>query len=34
MHRAGFVFYRSANGVWLIDHVPPEYLERITPDAE
>jgi putative RNA 2'-phosphotransferase len=26
MHAAGFVFYRSANGVWLIDHVPPEYL--------
>lgn len=26
MHAAGFVFYRSANGVWLIDHVPVEYL--------
>ena len=26
MHAAGFVFYRSANGVWLSDHVPPEYL--------
>jgi putative RNA 2'-phosphotransferase len=28
MHRAGFVFYRSHNGVWLTDHVPPSYLER------
>ncbi len=28
MHRAGFVFYRSDNGVWLTDHVPPAYLER------
>jgi putative RNA 2'-phosphotransferase len=27
--RAGFVFYRSANGVWLVDHVPPEYLRVI-----
>lgn len=27
MHRAGHEFYRSANGVWLVDHVPPEYLE-------
>lgn len=26
MHRAGYVFYRSANGVWLVDHVPPEYV--------
>ncbi|GII24894.1 RNA 2'-phosphotransferase [Planosporangium mesophilum] len=22
----GYPFYRSANGVWLTDHVPPEYL--------
>lgn len=22
----GHVFYRSANGVWLVDHVPPQYL--------
>ena len=28
MHRAGFVFYCSDNGVWLTDHVPPTYLER------
>ncbi len=26
MHAAGFIFYRSANGVWLTDHVPVEYL--------
>jgi putative RNA 2'-phosphotransferase len=26
MHRAGHTFYRSANGVWLTDHVPPEYI--------
>ena len=29
MHEAGCVFYRSANGVWLVDHVPPRYLRRI-----
>ncbi len=27
MQRDGFKFYRSANGVWLIDRVPVEYLE-------
>jgi putative RNA 2'-phosphotransferase len=26
MARAGFLFYCSANGVWLVDSVPPEYL--------
>ncbi|MFD9716650.1 RNA 2'-phosphotransferase [Streptomyces sp. NPDC059076] len=26
MHRAGHVFFVSANGVWLTDTVPPEYL--------
>jgi putative RNA 2'-phosphotransferase len=26
MSAAGYPFYRSANGVWLTDHVPPEYL--------
>ncbi|WP_066802098.1 RNA 2'-phosphotransferase [Moraxella oblonga] len=25
----GVVFYRSANGVWLVDTVPPKYLERL-----
>ncbi len=29
MRRDGYVFYRSTNGVWLVDHVPPEYLRRI-----
>jgi putative RNA 2'-phosphotransferase len=24
----GFVFYRSENGVWLTDHVPPEFLRE------
>lgn len=26
MHKDGFVFYRSKNGVWLTKHVPVEYL--------
>jgi putative RNA 2'-phosphotransferase len=26
MSRDGFVFYRSDNGVWLVDEVPAEYL--------
>ncbi len=26
MFRAGHAFYRSANGVWLTEAVPPEYL--------
>jgi putative RNA 2'-phosphotransferase len=26
MHEAGFVFYRSTNGVWLVDRVPVEFL--------
>lgn len=26
MHRAGQVFFRSANGVWLTEHVPATYL--------
>ncbi|HLO85417.1 MAG TPA: RNA 2'-phosphotransferase [Nostocaceae cyanobacterium] len=29
MHQAGYLFYCSDNGVWLVDHVPPEYLQRI-----
>jgi len=28
MHSAGFSFFRSANGVWLTDHVPPQYISR------
>jgi putative RNA 2'-phosphotransferase len=27
MHRAGFVFRCSANGVWLVDHVPSQFIE-------
>lgn len=27
MAAAGFDFYRSENGVWLTDHVPPEFIE-------
>jgi putative RNA 2'-phosphotransferase len=26
MHKAGFIFYCSDNGVWLVDHVPLKYL--------
>jgi putative RNA 2'-phosphotransferase len=28
MHEAGYTFYCSENGVWLVDHVPPEYLQQ------
>jgi putative RNA 2'-phosphotransferase len=28
MHAAGFAFFRSPNGVWLTDAVPPSYLSR------
>ncbi|HEX2174144.1 MAG TPA: RNA 2'-phosphotransferase [Dehalococcoidia bacterium] len=28
MEQAGFTFYRSANGVWLVESVPPEYLRE------
>jgi putative RNA 2'-phosphotransferase len=27
MHRDGILFYLSANGVWLTDHVPAKYLD-------
>lgn len=27
MHRTGHVFRRSANGVWLVNHVPPQFIE-------
>ncbi|HEY9881786.1 MAG TPA: RNA 2'-phosphotransferase [Leptolyngbyaceae cyanobacterium] len=26
MHQAGYEFFQSENGVWLTDHVPPNYL--------
>jgi putative RNA 2'-phosphotransferase len=29
MHRDGILFYRSANGVWLVDQVPPQYLQPL-----
>ena len=29
MHSAGFVFFRSANGVWLTEQVPPEYISKV-----
>jgi putative RNA 2'-phosphotransferase len=31
MHRAGFVFRCSANGVWLVDHVPAQFIEFSSP---
>jgi putative RNA 2'-phosphotransferase len=31
MHRAGKVFYRSANGVWLTEAVPVEFI--VSPDV-
>jgi putative RNA 2'-phosphotransferase len=30
MHRDGIPFYRSANGVWLVDRVPPQYLQPLS----
>jgi putative RNA 2'-phosphotransferase len=29
MQEAGFVFYCSENGVWLVDSVPPKFLRQI-----
>lgn len=29
MQTLGYTFYCSDNGVWLVDHVPPEYLQKI-----
>ena len=28
MHGSGMLFFRSENGVWLTDHVPPAFLSR------
>jgi putative RNA 2'-phosphotransferase len=28
LHAAGGVFYRSGNGVWLIEAVPPQYVRE------
>jgi putative RNA 2'-phosphotransferase len=30
MNRDGYLFFRSENGVWLTDNVPPAYLEVIS----
>jgi putative RNA 2'-phosphotransferase len=27
MHREGHIFYQSANGVWLTDQVPAQFIE-------
>lgn len=29
LHDAGVTFYRSDNGVWLVDAVPPDFLSRL-----
>jgi putative RNA 2'-phosphotransferase len=29
MNHAGYTFYRSANGVWLVESVPPHYLQLL-----
>ncbi|MEL6822512.1 MAG: RNA 2'-phosphotransferase [Calditrichota bacterium] len=29
MHRKGMVFYCSENGVWLTEHVPPDYIHEL-----
>ncbi len=29
MAQADFTFFRSANGVWLVEHVPPQYLSSL-----
>ncbi|OCQ90450.1 RNA 2'-phosphotransferase [Nostoc sp. MBR 210] len=29
MYQAGYIFYCSDNGVWLVDAVPPEYLRQL-----
>ncbi|MBM3980373.1 MAG: RNA 2'-phosphotransferase [Planctomycetes bacterium] len=29
MRADGHTFFRSANGVWLVDHVPPQYLRVV-----
>jgi putative RNA 2'-phosphotransferase len=29
MHRDGHTFYRSDNGVWLVDEVPRQYLRLL-----
>lgn len=31
MSMSGIAFFRAANGVWLTDHVPPQYLRELPP---
>jgi putative RNA 2'-phosphotransferase len=31
MHRAGWTFFRSTNGVWLVDAVPVEFIKFLHP---
>ena len=33
MSLAGYTFYRSANGVWLADEVPAQFLSQLEPEA-
>ena len=33
MHAAGHEFFRSTNGVWLTEHVAPEYRSRGEPET-
>jgi putative RNA 2'-phosphotransferase len=33
MHRAGHLFYRAQNGVWLAEEVPPEFLRKVGPST-
>lgn len=33
MQQAGFTFYCSDNGVWLVDQVPPQYLKILSPEC-
>jgi putative RNA 2'-phosphotransferase len=32
MYQAGYTFYCSDNGVWLVEYVPPEYLQKLATD--
>jgi putative RNA 2'-phosphotransferase len=34
MLRDGFIFFRSDNGVWLVEGVPPQYLRTLTSSFE
>lgn len=34
MQRAGHVFYRSANGVWLVDSVPTQFIDFPTENSQ